>query len=282
MATILDGKKLAENIRKRMKRQLSSKEKTPKLIPILIGNNPDSEKYVELKERDCEEVGIDGETKRLPEDVTKQEVLEVINDLNEDESVDGMIVQIPIPDHLDKFEILKSIDPDKDVDGLHPLNIGKLWFDRKRGKPLVPCTPKGIIELLEHYDISLEGKEVTIINRSNLVGKPLTKLIMDKNGTVTICHSGTKDLKKHTLSSDILISAVGRRPDFLITEDMVAENSVVVDVAVNFVDGKMCGDVKFDEVKEKASFITPVPGGVGPMTRVMLLENVIIASGVME
>ncbi len=278
MTTLLNGKKLAEKIRKRIRRKLDSSEKEPTLAPILIGDYPTSKKYVELKRKDCKEVGIGFEAYNLPSDTSQKEILKLIKKLNESKHITGIIVQLPIPPHLEQFEILEKILPSKDVDGLHPYNIGKLWSSAPENG-LTPCTPKGILRLIEYYNIDLKGKEAVIINRSGLVGKPLSKLLLDRDATVTICHSKTKDIKKHTLSADVLITAVGRRPDFVVTEDMIPENSVVIDVGMNYLEEGVYGDVEFEKIKDRVSHITPVPGGVGPMTRTMLLENIMIASG---
>lgn len=277
---ILDGKKLAEDIKGKIEDRLDSLDEPPGLATILIGDDSASKKYVELKDKDCTEVGINFETHHLSSDISQEEVTDLVENLNEDEEFDGIIVQLPIPSHLDQYKIIEAIDPKKDVDGLHPYNIGKLWSsDYDFESDLLPCTPKGIMRLLDQYEIDLKGKEVVIINRSNLVGKPLAKLMLDRNATVTVCHSRTKDIKAQASSADVLVTAVGCRPEFIITKDMVAEDAVVVDVGMNYLDDGLHGDVKFEEVREKTSYITPVPGGVGPMTRIMLLENVLLAGG---
>lgn len=278
MTNILDGKKVANETKKDISESLKSTDSSPTLAAVLVGENPASKKYLELKDKDCTEVGIGFENFKLSSDASLKEVTELITQLNQDNKYDGIIVQMPVPEHLDQLEIIKSIDPEKDVDGLHPLNVGKLWLsDYKLQKDLIPCTPKGIITLLNRYKIDLEGKKTVIINRSNLVGKPLSKLMLDKNATLTICHSRTKDIKSHTLEADILITAVGNRLDFVLEKDMVSDGVIIVDVGMNYIEGNLYGDVAFDNVKEKSSHITPVPGGVGPMTRVSLLENVMIA-----
>lgn len=279
MTTLLDGKELAEKIKVEISEKIEECGISPTLAAVLIGDNPSSKKYLELKDEDCTEVGIDFKNFKLSSDVSISEVKDLIKDLNQDDELDGIIVQLPAPDHLDEHEIVNSIAQKKDVDGLHPKNIGKLWTGNyELEKNLIPCTPKGIIKLLAEYNIDLKGKDTVIINRTNLVGNPLTKLMLDKNATVTVCHSKTKNIQNHAKTADILITAVGRRPDFVVTEDMVRNGSVVVDVGMNYVEGELCGDVKFEGVKDKTSHITPVPGGVGPMTRVVLLENVLIAS----
>lgn len=280
MAILLDGKKLASKIKEEISEKLKSAEKAPTLGAILVGEDPSSKTYLKLKDKDCTEVGIDFQNFNLPADSTQEEVLELIEDLNHDERIEGIIVQLPVPEHLDRNNILKTINPNKDVDGLNPHNVGKLWISNYDfDKDLLPCTPKGIMRLLDNYDVEFESKDAVIVNRSDLVGKPLAKLLLDRNATVTLCHSRTKGLKKKTAFADILVTAVGTRPIFTVTKDMVSKGSVVVDVGMNYLDDGLCGDVKFEEVEEKASHITPVPGGIGPMTRVMLLENVMIAGG---
>lgn len=283
MPTILDGKELAEDIKGRISERLDSIDETVGMATVLVGDDPASKKYVELKDEDCTEVGIDFETHHLSSDVSQDEVLDLIEELNENDRFDGMIVQLPVPSQIDEYRMLEAIDPEKDVDGLHPYNIGKLWAgDYDFESDLLPCTPKGIMRLLDRYEIDLEGKEAVIINRSDLVGKPLAKLMLDRNATVTICHSRTEDISEKTASADVLVTAVGVRPRFVVTADMVAEGSVIVDVGMNYLEDGVYGDVEFEEVEEKTSYITPVPGGVGPMTRVILLENVLIAGGVKD
>lgn len=278
MTTLLDGKKLSNEIKKDITKKIAKSQKSYGLAAVLIGDNPASKTYLKLKDKDCTEVGIDFKNFRLPSDVSMDEVLELLNELNQNDDFDGIIVQFPVPDHLERKKILRAIDPEKDVDGLHPYNVGKLWSsDYSFQEDLIPCTPRGIITMLERYEIDVEGKNAVIINRSDLVGKPLSKLLLDRNATVTICHSRTDEIEEHAASADLLITAVGRRPDFIITEEMVKKDAVVVDVGMNYIENELYGDVKFEEVKEKASYITPVPGGVGPMTRVSLLENVLNA-----
>ncbi len=278
MTVLLDGERVAERIKDRIKKSIKSLDLSPSLAAILIGENPSSEKYLELKDKDCSEVGIDFQNFKLSSGTAMDRVINLIDELNRDGRFDGILVQLPTPDHLDENRIIESIKPEKDVDGLHPYNMGKLWTsDCVFSDGLIPCAPKGVIQLLDNYDINMKGKEVVVINDSKLVGRPLAKLMLDRYATVTICHIKTENLMCHTEKADILITAVGKRPEFVITGDMVKEESVVVDVGVNYVKGKLLGDVSFEEVKGKASYITPVPGGVGPMTRAMLLENVLIA-----
>lgn len=282
MALVMEGRALAEMFKKQIQKrveELKNNGVKPALATVLVGDEPSAKTYVRMKERDCGEVGILFRTFRLPADVHKNEVFKLIDELNADEKVHGILVQLPLPASLRKTEIIPRITPEKDVDGLHPFNVGKLWsgiYDLDRD--LLPCTPKGIVKLLDHYNIELSGKNAVIINRSDLVGKPLLKLLLDRNATVTVCHSKTASLREQTRAADILITAVGQRPKFLVTKDMVKDGAVVVDVGINHVGGKICGDVDFEGVKKKASYITPVPGGVGPMTCAMLLSNILIAA----
>ncbi len=279
MTNLLDGKELAEKIKKDLSEKIEENKYSPALAAVWIGGNHHSKKYIELKDKDCSEVGIDFENFKLPPKATLSEVKNLINDLNQKDRFDGIIVQLPAPAHLDEKEIINTISPEKDVDGLNPYNVGKLWTgDYELERNLIPCTPKGIMRLLIEYEIEPAGKHAVIINRTNLVGNPITKLLLDRDATVTVCHSKTKDIAKHTAKADILITAVGERPEFIVTEEMIENKPVVIDVGMNYIDGKLCGDVKFKDVKEKSSYITPVPGGVGPMTRVVLLENVLVAS----
>jgi methylenetetrahydrofolate dehydrogenase (NADP+)/methenyltetrahydrofolate cyclohydrolase len=252
---------------------------SPTLAVVLVGNEPASKIYVKGKRKDCEEVGIDFKLYELPANVDERELLELVKKLNEDESIHGVIIQLPLPKHINFKRVVHAVSPRKDVDGLNSYNIGRLWSGTYNlDGDLLPCTPKGVMKLLSHYKVDLEGKLVVIVNRSDLVGKPLAKLFLDKNATVLICHSKTPDLKKQASSADVLVLAVGRRPSFVANEEMLKPGAVVIDVGSNYVDGKLCGDVDFDRVKEKASYITPTPGGVGPMTRTMLLSNVLIAA----
>lgn len=284
---IMDGKALAEKFKRDIAARVEVVKKERGIIPtlatILVGDDPSSRIYVKGKSRDCEEVGIGFRLRELPASTAEQELLELIDELNKDREVHGIIVQLPLPPHIDKKKIAASINPQKDVDGLHPYNVGKLWLGMYNFEnDLLPCTPKGIVKLLDHYGIELAGKLAVIVNRSDLVGKPLSKLFLDRNATVLICHSKTQGLEKHALAADVLVSAVGRRPSFVVREDMVKEGAVVIDVGMNYVGGKLQGDVDFESVKEKSSYITPVPGGVGPMTRVMLLYNTLITARLAE
>jgi methylenetetrahydrofolate dehydrogenase (NADP+)/methenyltetrahydrofolate cyclohydrolase len=278
MVTLLDGKKLAEEVKKELKERIGRLSRPPKLAVILVGDDPASKTYVGGKERDCREVGIDFQLLRFPAGTGEGELIRAIRELNADPTVHGIIVQLPLPPPLTN-QPLSYIDPSKDVDGLHPLNVGKLWLGQyDLDLDLLPCTPKGVIKLLDYYSVPLVGKLAVIVNRSNLVGKPLAKLMLDRNATVTICHSRTPYLLERMREADVLVTAVGRRPNFVVGPEAVKEGAVVVDIGMNFIEGKLVGDVDFEKVKEKASYITPVPGGVGPMTRAMLLHNVVLVA----
>ena len=276
MATILDGKALSaqckETIRKEVE-ELAAKGCRPGMAVVLVGENPASKVYVRNKEKDCQECGIYSAMYHLPEETTEKELLELLDTLNHDASIHGILVQLPLPKQINSQRVIEAIDPQKDVDAFHPTNVGYLTQGMPR---FAPCTPAGIVKLMEAYKIDPAGKHCVVIGRSNIVGKPMALLLLQKNGTVTICHSGTKDLKAQTLQADILISAVGKTG--FVTEDMVKDGAVVIDVAMNRnAEGKLCGDVDYAAVSQKASAIAPVPGGVGPMTRVMLLENTLTA-----
>lgn len=274
---ILDGKATARNLEESLKLEVSSlvekHGRAPKLIVILVGNNPASVSYVKSKEKACKRVGIDGETLKLEENVTEQELIDIIKRLNLDKGVDGMIVQLPLPKHINCDKVLNEISYKKDVDGLSLLNAGKL---ANRQKGLQPATPKGVMMLLEHYKIDVKGMHAVVVGASNLVGAPMAKLLINNCATVTVCHIHTKDLKYHTLQADLLVVATGVKD--LITGDMVKEGVIVVDVGISKIDGHISGDVHFDSVAPKASYITPVPGGVGPMTISALIHNVVEAS----
>ena len=275
-AIILDGKKIAQEIQEELSlklEELKGKGVTPGLGVIRVGEDPSSLIYVRNKKRKAEEVGIHFEEHTLQENTSQDELIELIARLNSDSRIGGIVLQLPLPDHLDEKRILEKISPDKDVDGFHPLNMGRLL----KGNPsFIPATPRGIVELLDRYKIPLEGKRAVVVGRSDIVGKPLAFLLLARNATVTICHSKTKDLSLITRKGDILVAALGK-PGF-IKEDMVKEGSVIIDVGINRVDNKIVGDVDFEKVKEKISYITPVPGGVGPMTIIMLLKNVLDAA----
>jgi len=281
MAVIMDGRALADEIKKQISLEVEKMKQEgirPSLAVVMVGKDPSSQTYVRGKEKDCKSVGIDFRLYTLPEDASLNEVVQLVETLNA-QDVNGLIVQLPLPPHIDRRRVISAIDPAKDVDGLHPQNVGKLWLgDYSFQRSLLPCTPKGILRLLDRYDISIEGKLTVIINRSDLVGKPLAKMMLDRNATVVICHSKTKNLTQLAKEADILVCGVGRAPSFRVDREMVREGAVVIDVGISFVEGKMIGDVDFESVKDVASHITPVPGGVGPMTRAMLLENVLIAT----
>jgi methylenetetrahydrofolate dehydrogenase (NADP+)/methenyltetrahydrofolate cyclohydrolase len=271
---IISGKELATKLRTQMQEHVKDILKvfgeTPCLAVILVGDDPASQSYVKGKSKACEEIGIKNITLRLHKDTSEIEMLRKIQELNLDPNVHGILVQLPLPNHIDERKVMNFIDPRKDVDGFHPFNVDALYTG-KNG--ILPCTPKGIIHLLIENSIQIAGKHAVVIGRSNIVGLPIAKLLLDNNATVTVCHSQTKNLKEITRSADILVVAIGK-PEF-ITCDMVNDGAVVIDVGVNRVDGKLVGDVHFDSIKDKASYITPVPGGVGPMTITCLMENTI-------
>ena len=277
MSQIIDGKELAKHIREELKeevKELKNAEIYPKLAVIVVGDDPASKVYVRNKSRACEDVGIEYEEYLLPAKTTREELLELIEKLNNDERVHGILVQSPLPEGLDANEAFRTILPKKDVDGFHPVNVGKLSLNQDC---FVSCTPYGIIKMLEAYNVPIEGANAVIIGRSNIVGKPLAQCLLNKNATVTICHSKTKNLKEITKKADILIAAIGKSK--FVTEDMVKENATVIDVGINRnEEGKLVGDTDFENIKEKVSFITPVPGGVGPMTIAMLMYNVVKAA----
>lgn len=276
MYKIIDGKEISASVKERVKNEvqvLKQKGITTGLAVIIVGEDPASKVYVANKKKACEALGIISEEYALSENTTQEELLELIDTLNKKESINGILCQLPLPKHLDEDAVINAILPEKDVDAFHPQNVGKIMLG---DYDFVPCTPAGIMEMLEYEGIDVSGKTCVVIGRSNIVGKPMGMLLLHKNGTVTICHSKTKDLKEVCKSADILVAAVGR-PNF-VTADMVKDGAVVIDVGINRVDGKLCGDVMFDEVSKKASAITPVPGGVGPMTIAMLMQNTLTAA----
>lgn len=281
MSVIIDGKKLAKEIRENLKikcEELKERGIEPKLAVILVGNDKPSQIYVKNKSKACEEIGIKFEEYLLDENITQKELINLIEKLNKDNTIHGILLQSPIPEQLDINEAFRKILPEKDVDGFNPVNVGKLVLNQDT---FVSCTPYGIMKMFEAYNIDLTGKNVTIIGRSNIVGKPLIQCCLNKNATVTICHSKTKELKEHTKKADILIVAIGKSK--FITEDMVKKDAIVIDVGINRDEnGKLTGDVDFENVEKKASFITPVPGGVGPMTIAMLMNNVLKATKNLE
>ena len=274
----IDGKVIAQSVKDRVKQaaeELRAQGIDPCLATVLIGNNPASATYVKNKHKACLEVGIATKDHKMDGDVTQSELIDVIDSLNTDDSVHGILVQLPLPEQLDEFATTSRISPIKDVDGLTPHNAGLLAMKKAA---LVACTPSGIMEMFDYHEIDLNGKDVVLINRSNLVGKPLYHLLLEKNATVITCHSKTKELTKFCQSADIIISAVGDRNKFTLTPEMIKEGAIVIDVAISRCHEKIVGDSDFDQIIQKASFATPVPGGVGPMTVAMLLRNTITAT----
>lgn len=272
MAKIIDGKAISLAIKDELKEKVAeykNKGIDITLAVVKVGNDPASAVYVRNKEKACEYVGINSRTLALPEETTQEELLNIVRELNEDDTVNGILAQLPLPKHIDESEVLLAINSTKDVDGFHPVNVGKMVIGEDT---FLPCTPAGIIEMLKRSDIDIEGKECVVIGRSNIVGKPMSLLMLKENATVTIAHSRTKDLKEVTKRADILVAAIGK-PKF-VTADYVKEGAVVIDVGMDRDEnGKLCGDVDFESVEPKVSAITPVPGGVGPMTVTMLLVN---------
>ena len=272
----MDGKMVSAKVRGSILEEVNKLKEQgvrPGLAVIIVGEDPASQVYVRNKERACEECGFYSEKYALPEETTQEQLLELIEELNHNPRIDGILCQLPVPKHIDDQAIIDAISPEKDVDAFHPVNVGKIMvgnFD------FLPCTPAGVMQLLEEYGIDPQGKNCVVIGRSNIVGKPMSMLLLHKPGTVTICHSRTKNLKEVCAQADILVAAVGKA-DF-VTADMVKEGATVIDVGMNRKDGKLCGDVCFDEVNEKAAYLTPVPGGVGPMTITMLMKNTLKAA----
>ena len=274
--TLIDGKKVSAEIKEQVASEVEQLKKEvgkiPGLAVVLVGEDPASAVYVRNKNKTCEKVGFQSFSHPLAADTEEIKLLQLIAGLNANPEVNGILVQLPLPDHIDEQKVLEAIDPKKDVDGFHPVNVGYLTSG---GDALAPCTPAGIIEMLDFYKIDIEGKNAVILGRSNIVGKPMASLLLKRNATVTICHSRTRDLAAVARSADILVAAIGK-PKF-VTADMVGEGATVIDVGINRVDGKLVGDVDFDAVAEKAAYITPVPGGVGPMTIAMLMKNTLSA-----
>lgn len=273
-AQIIDGKKLAQEIRNELKERvakITSEHRTPALAVVLVGNNPASQVYVRNKIKACQEVGITSVEKRLSEETTEQELLKLIDELNKDDNIDGILVQLPLPKHINEQNIIRAISPEKDVDGFHVENVGSLVTGLKGFRS---CTPYGVMKMLESIGYNLEGANAVVIGRSNIVGKPMAIMLLEKNATVTIAHSRTKNLKDVTKNADLIVAAVGK--EAIVTADMVKPGAIVIDVGMNRnAEGKLCGDVDTSEVSKVASFITPVPGGVGPMTIAMLLVNTV-------
>ena len=272
---LIDGKLVASKIREEIKDRVAEiknkHSRIPGLAAILVGDDPASEIYVRNKRKACEDVGIYSEEHKLSGDIAQEDLLKLINRLNGDENINGILVQLPLPKHIDDSTVLNSVSPEKDVDGFHPINAGLLF----EGKPrFIACTPHGIIKMLEFYNIDIEGKNAVVLGRSNIVGKPASMLLLQKNATVTICHSRTRNLDKILKSADLIVAAIGRAK--FVTPEMVKKGSVIIDVGINRLDdGKLVGDVDFENVKDISSYITPVPGGVGPMTITMLLWNTV-------
>jgi len=275
MNKLIDGKRISNEIKEELKKEVEeivkTGERAPGLAVVIVGENPASKVYVRSKVRTCESLGLYSEKYTLEEDVTEEELLKLIEKLNEKEAIDGILVQLPLPKHIDEDKVIEAIAPNKDVDGFSPVNLGKLITGKCEFNP---CTPYGIMELLKRYEIELSGKDVVIVGRSNIVGKPLSIMMTNESATVTLCHSRTKDIKAKTLEADIIVVAVGIEK--FLKEDMVKEGSIVIDVGINRdSNGKLCGDVDFDQVSKKTKLITPVPGGVGPMTIAMLMKNTV-------
>lgn len=277
MAKIIDGKAVSQFVKDEVKKEVSAlgeKGVSVGLAVIIVGNDPASRTYVNNKKKACEATGIISEEYALPEDTTMDELLALIKELNAKKSINGILCQLPLSKHLDEKAVIENIDPIKDVDAFHAVNTGHIMIG---DYSFLPCTPAGIMEMLKYYNIEIEGKECVVIGRSNIVGKPMAMLLLQKNGTVTICHSRTKNLKEVTSRADILVAAVGI--PYFVTADMVKDGAVVIDVGMDRnKEGKLCGDVDFAEVEKKASYITPVPGGVGPMTIATLMKNTVTAA----
>ena len=277
MANIISGKEVSLKVKGEVREKaLALKEKGIEigLAVIIVGDNPASRVYVNNKKKACDEVGFISYEYALPEETTEAELLELVKKLNEDDKVNGILVQLPLPKQINENAIINAISPDKDVDAFHPFNVGKIMIGEYA---FLPCTPAGIMELIDSTGVEIAGKSCVVIGRSNIVGKPMSMLLLHRSGTVTVCHSKTKNLKEICAQADILVAAVGR-PNF-VTGDMVKEGAVVIDVGINRMeDGKLCGDVNFAEAEKKASFITPVPGGVGPMTIAMLMKNTLTSA----
>ena len=280
MAQLIDGKAISAAIKNELKEKVASLKKQGKeitLAVIQVGNDPASTVYVGNKKKACEYIGINSLAYELPEETTEEKLLDIIKELNSRSDVNGILVQLPLPKHINEDLVIKTIDPSKDVDGFHPQSVGALSIGQKG---FVSCTPAGVIQLLKRSGISIEGKDCVVVGRSNIVGKPLAQCLLNEDATVTICHSKTKNIEEITKNADIVISAIGK-PKF-VSSDMIKEGAVVIDVGINRLEAGLVGDVDFEEVSKKASYITPVPGGVGPMTIAMLLHNVVIAAKYLE
>lgn len=280
MSNIIDGKAVSQSVKDRIKEEVAELKVKHGVVPglavIIVGDNPASRIYVNNKKKACEYVGFDSYEYALPEETTETELLELIQKLNNDEKIDGILCQLPLPKHIDENVIINNIAPNKDVDAFHPVNVGKIMIG---DYSFLPCTPAGVMELIASTGVDIKGKECVVVGRSNIVGKPMSMLLLHKSGTVTICHSKTKDLKAECKRADILVAAVGV-PN-LIKGDMIKEGAVVIDVGMNRLEnGKLCGDVEFESASKAAGYITPVPGGVGPMTIAMLMHNTLTAAKV--
>lgn len=278
MAKLINGKEVSASVKLRVKNQteelIEQSGITPGLAVVIVGNDPASRVYVNSKKKACAEVGFNSYEYALPEDTTQQELLELVEKLNNDSKVNGILCQLPLPKQIDENAIINAIKPEKDVDAFHPFNVGKIMIGEFA---FLPCTPAGVMELIDSTGVEVSGKNCVVIGRSNIVGKPMSMLLLHRSGTVTICHSKTQNLTEICKNADILVAAVGRAN--FVTADMVKEGAVVIDVGMNRLEnGKLCGDVDFNEVEKKASFITPVPGGVGPMTIAMLMQNTLTAA----
>lgn len=277
MEMLLNGKEVAKKIKEDLKLEVDQiKEKgiIPKLAVVMVGNNEASKVYVKNKSKACDTIGVEFEEFLLEENTTEEELFELIDRLNEDKNINGILVQAPIPKHLDQNKAFRRIKPEKDVDGFNPINVGDLSIGNDC---FISCTPYGVMKILEYYNIGLEGKNAVVLGRSNIVGKPMVQCLLSKNATVTVCHSRTQNIKEITKNADILIAAIGKAK--FVTEDMVKEGAIVIDVGINRLDnGKICGDVDFEAVESKVKAITPVPGGVGPMTIAMLMNNLVKAT----
>ncbi|MBI3840523.1 MAG: bifunctional 5,10-methylenetetrahydrofolate dehydrogenase/5,10-methenyltetrahydrofolate cyclohydrolase [Thaumarchaeota archaeon] len=277
-ATLMDGRALSSKMAEKITADVSrmkAQGKEPTLATILVGDDPSSKVYLGSKHKAAQKTGIASQSHSLPADASEEELVSLIEGLNRDRRVDGILLQLPLPHQFSERKMIERISPEKDVDGLTSTNTGRLFYGQS---DLVPCTPKGVMELLHHYKVPIASSSVVIVNRSPLVGKPLYHLLLTEDATVTMCHSKSTDLASTTRRADIVITAVGRRPGFVLTGPMVKDGAVVIDVAMNRVDGKLVGDADFEAVSKKASFITPVPGGVGPMTVIMLMQNTLIAA----
>ena len=273
---ILDGKKYSKQIREEVRKKVCDLKSKSSVIPglavVMVGDDPASASYVSMKEKACQEVGFYSQVHKLKENISQEQLTSLIDDLNEDTKIHGILVQLPLPKHIDEKIVNERINPNKDVDGFSPINLGKLFLNKAN---FIPCTPKGIIKLMKHYDIEIEGKNVVVIGRSDIVGKPVATILVHENATVTLCHSKTKNLSLYTKQADIIVAALGKA--HFITEEMIKEGAIIIDAGTNKVDNKLLGDVDFQAVFKKVEKITPVPGGVGPMTIAMLLENTLEA-----